>query len=131
MVFKLRMHELNQNLPSEFQECKAFWNWAQFNPAIGEYLIKHCNENQNKSWFIRALISIGMRPGIPDYQYPVANNKYHGLWIEMKSKKRGSKKGILQEKWIHKLLLINHYATYAYGCDEAIKITLDYIENRL
>lgn len=131
MAFKLKMQKIVQELPSEYQECKAFWKWAQFHPLIGEYLIKHCNESQSKSWFIRALISIGMRPGIPDYQFPLSNNKYKGLWIEMKSKKKGAKRGILQDKWINKLNKINHYATYAYGCDEAIKITLDYIENRI
>jgi VRR-NUC domain len=114
---------------SEYQECRAFWKWAQFHPQISQYLIKHCNENMNKSWFNQALFAIGMRPGLPDYQYPVPNNKWLGLWIEMK--KKGGKVKDNQYEWIEQLRKINHYATFAYGAEDAIKITLDYVKNKV
>lgn len=119
-------------IANEYQECKAYWNWAQGNDLLKEYLIKNANENQSKNWFRWALIAIGMRPGLPDYHLPFANNKYHGLWIEMKTKDQvNKKKRENQEEWIAKLTKINHYACYAYGCDDAVRITQDYLQNKL
>lgn len=117
------------NCISEYQECKAYWDWAQYHPPIGKYLIKHCNENKNPIWFNQYLLRIGMRPGLPDYQFPIPNEKWSGLWIEMKRK--GGKVQNNQIRWINDLKAINHYATVAYGAEDAIRITLDYINNRI
>lgn len=115
---------------SEYQECKAFWQWAQLQPVLCDYLIKIANENQSQPWFLRALYLIGMRPGLPDYFLPIANQQWNGLWIEMKKKdKKKHKKNEKQEIWIEKLLKIDHYATYAYGCDDAIRICTHYLVN--
>jgi hypothetical protein len=119
-------------IPSEYQECKAFWGYAQIVPLLREYLIKHANERIGHSWFTKALIAIGMRPGLVDYQWPLRNEKYNGLWIEMKRiDGREKAKDADQDEWIEKLRKIGHYATYAYGCDHAIKIYTDYVNNRL
>lgn len=119
-------------IPSEYQECKAFWGYAQRVPRLGEYLIKHANERIGHSWFTKALIAIGMRPGILDYQWPVPNQKYLGLWLEFKRiDQREKKKDVDQDEWIEKLNKIGHYASYAYGCEHAIKIYTDYVNNRL
>lgn len=135
MRFKLKVQDVPEVYSlhaSEYQECKTYWQWAQYQPQLSEYLIKICNENQNKPWFTKALIAIGMRPGLPDYHYPIPNDNWAGLWIEMKTKK--TKKHIKranQDLWIEKLKRVNHYATYAYGSDDAISITKEYIENRI
>lgn len=119
-------------IPTEYQECKAFWNYAQNVPLLKKYLIKHANERIGYSWFTKALIAIGMRPGLLDYQWPVSNLKYHGLWLEFKRiDQRGKKKDKDQDEWIENLLEIGHYASYVYGCDEAIKVYTDYVNNRL
>ena len=36
-----------------------------------------------------------------------------------------------QDEWIAKLRKIGHYATYAYGCQDAINITLRYLNNEI
>jgi hypothetical protein len=119
-------------IPSEYQECKAFWGYAQRIPQLGKYLIKHANERIGHSWFTKALIAIGMRPGLLDYQWPVRNDKYIGLWLEFKRvDQREKKKDADQEEWIENLREIGHYASYAYGCEHAIKIYTDYVNNRL
>ena len=119
-------------IPSEYQECKAFWGYAQRVPLLKKYLIKHANERIGHSWFTKALIAIGMRPGLTDYQWPLRNNKYVGLWLEMKRiDQRDEPKKPEQDEWIANLLEIGHYATYAYGCEHAIKIYTDYVNNRL
>lgn len=67
-----------------------------------------------------------------DYQWPVPNKKYIGLWLEFKRvDERGKKTKPEQDEWIARLLKIGHYASYAYGCDDAIKIYTDYVNNRL
>lgn len=119
-------------IATEYQECKSYWEWAQYHPLLKEFLIKHCNENKSGSWFVKALKAIGMRPGLLDYQYPIPNVKYLGLWIEMKrSDEINKKKRENQGEWIEKLNKVGHYATYAYGCDHAIAITTNYLENRI
>lgn len=119
-------------IPSEYQECKAFWQYAvamRFN----DDLVKNANERKdNDPWFIKALFAIGFRKGLLDYHYIVPNGKYHGLWIEMKRKDElGKKTKPEQDEWIERLQKRGHYASYAYGCDHAIKIYTDYVNNRL
>lgn len=128
-ILKLETQTL---IPTEYQECKAFWGYAQRVPLLRKYLIKHANERIGHSWFTRALINIGMRPGLTDYQWPIKNQKYFGLWLEVKRiDQRSVKKDEDQEMWIANLREIGHYAAYAYGCDDAIKIYTDYVNNRL
>jgi len=119
-------------IPSEYQECKAFWQWAQTQPILKELLIKNANEHKSDEWFITALLSVGMRPGIPDYHLPYNNGTYSGLWLEFKrSDQRDKPKKINQEAWLEKLSKFGHYACYVYSCDEAINICTSYLNNIL
>lgn len=121
-----------QLIPSEYQECKAFWQWAQLHPHFKRLLIKQANERNGDSWFTKALLAIGLRPGLPDYQYPARNEKYIGLWIEIKRiDQRDKKKRENQEEWLEKLRAEGHHATYAFGASDAIKICMDYVNNRV
>lgn len=116
-------------IPSEYQECKTFWEYAQTHPVLKRYLVKHANERIDKEgWFTKALIAIGMRVGIQDYQLPFPNGRYVGLWIEMKKRdEKGKSLRNEQQHWHDAWREIGHYTAVAYGCDEAIKITLDYL----
>lgn len=117
---------------TEYQECKAFWQYACL-MGFNDDLIKNANERLgDTNWFIRALYAIGFRKGLLDYQYIVSNDKYHSLWIEFKRRDHTEKKNKReQDEWIERLLKRGHYAAYAHGCDEAIKIYTDYVNNRL
>jgi len=96
-------------------------------------LVKHANERVgDPMWFIKALYAVGFRKGLPDYQYIVPNEKYHSLWLEFKrADQRDKKKATEQDEWIERLMKRGHYAAYAYGLVDAIKIYTDYINNRL
>lgn len=119
-------------VPTEFAECKAFWDWAQYHALAREYLIKNVNEGKYEDWWVKALIGIGMRPGLPDYHYAQPNGKYLSLWIEMKRVNgRGKKTRKEQDEWLEKLNRAGSYACYAYGCEDAIKIFNSYINNTL
>jgi hypothetical protein len=119
-------------VPSEYEECKAFWQYAN-SLKFSDDLVKHANERiGDPTWFIRALYAIGFRKGLLDYQYIVPNEKYHSLWIEFKRiDQRDKKKKPEQDEWIDRLMKRGHYASYAYGFLDAVKIYTDYVNNRL
>ena len=118
--------------PAEYEECKAFWEYAQYKPLMRDYLIKLTNEGKRSAFYGKSLLNIGMRPGIPDYFYPLPNVRWHGLWIEMK-RRDGSKtkKNPKQDEWIAKLIAVGQYACYAYGAEDAISIWNKYVTNQL
>jgi hypothetical protein len=117
---------------SEYKECLAFYKWAQFNPLLREYLIKIVNEGARSPQSGYFLKLIGMRPGIPDYFLPLANDTYSGLWLEMKlSGSQGERKRDNQSAWIERLKKIGHYATYAHGWQEAADIASKYLANQI
>lgn len=119
-------------IPSEYQECKAFWDYCQRVARLGKKIYHIPNEGKRDAWFTKALINIGLTPGALDYHFIPRNDKYLGLWIDMKRiDGRDKKKDVDQDAYIDMLKEIGHYACYAYGCDDAIKIYMDYVNNRL
>lgn len=118
--------------PTEMQECIAYWQWAQTVPILRDYLFKIVNEGKRSPIHGRQLKLIGLRKGLPDYHYPVANKNWNGFWLEMKKRQlRRSSIPDYQDEWIEKLIRIGHYATFAFGWEDAASKTLDYLNNRL
>lgn len=66
----------------------------------------------------------GVKPGVPDYFYPVAKGGYHGLWIELKNKK--GKLSVVQKGWIALLKARNYEVVVAHGAEDAFNAILDY-----
>lgn len=60
----------------------------------------------------------GLKRGVPDLFIPIPTNKYHGMFIEMKTK--SGKTSIHQKQWLEKLNMNNYYACVCYSADEAI-----------
>ena len=115
-----------KKVTSEYAECVAFYRWAQANPVVSDYLIKIPNEGRRNPFSGYCLKLIGLRAGVPDYFLPLANAKYHGLWIEMKACKQSSIT-TMQKDWIAKLNKIDHHAVIAYGSVDAIRIVTEYL----
>ncbi len=123
---------LKLKCPTEFQECKAFWQYCQLKPILYDYLVKIPNEGKREAWYGRSLRAIGLRPGVPDYLYVRSNDRFHCCWIEMKrADEKTHKKNSNQEMWIELLNDIGHFATYAYGAEHAIQIINDYNSNKI
>lgn len=117
---------------NEYQECKKYFQWAQGDERIGQFLIKHVNEGRRTPLMGHYLNLIGMRSGLPDYQLPVPNKKWHSLWIEMKMPTNGAGSvSPSQRGWQQKLRAMGHYATVAYGAEEAMKVTMMYVNDEI
>jgi len=128
-ILNLKMQKI---VPSEFQECKLFWQYCQTVLRLGMSIYHIANEGKRDSWYTKALLNIGLTPGMLDYHYIPRNEKFIGLWIEMKKiDGRDKAKDPDQEACIEMLLKNGHHACYAYGADHAIKIVTDYVNNRI
>jgi hypothetical protein len=73
----------------------------------------------------------GMRNGVPDIYLPVANNKYHSLWVELKTLTPLGKESKEQKKEIELLNKYGNYACFCYGYDATIKTIENYLNNNL
>ena len=107
--------------PSERDEQGAVVEYLRFRGL----LFSHApNEGKRSPVTAGILKSMGMSPGFPDLFIYEPRGKFHGLAIEMKSKK--GRPTDEQKKWIARLNE-NGYAAYiAYGADEAIRIIESY-----
>lgn len=68
----------------------------------------------------------GVKPGVPDLFIPVANEQYHGLFIEMKRKNGGSMTAA-QCEWQQLLRKQGYKAITCHGASEAIEIVEMYL----
>lgn len=71
----------------------------------------------------------GYVKGFPDLQICEPNEKYHGLFIEVKTEKGVVSKE--QKEWIKQLNKRGYYATYVKGSEEAIKVIDAYFSNAI
>jgi len=71
----------------------------------------------------------GVKPGVPDLCVPVARGGFHGLYIEMKTKK--GKPTEHQLKWLSLLRKQGYAAFIARGSKQAIELISNYINGAL
>lgn len=71
----------------------------------------------------------GYVKGFPDLQICEPNEKYHGLFIEVKTDKGVVSKE--QKEWIKQLNKRGYYATYVKGSEDAIKVIDAYFKNAI
>jgi hypothetical protein len=74
----------------------------------------------------RTLKLMGVKAGYPDVTIFEGRSSYHGLLIELKRIKGGTLKPI-QKWWAARLNERGFLCVRANGCEEAKKITLDYL----
>lgn len=73
----------------------------------------------------RRLKEEGQKAGIPDLMLAVPGGKYHGLFIEMKSKR--GRLTDMQEDWLWRLSEQGYMADTCYGFDEAVRVIEKYL----
>ena len=114
---------------TEAQEQIAVMKWAEL--QSGKYpeltLLFYIPNGSNKSPAQAGLFkAMGLKSGVPDLFLPVARQCYHGLFIEMKTKK-----GVLsasQKWWLTELKKQGYMTSVAKGFDEAIKTLKEYLK---
>jgi len=67
--------------------------------------------------------------GVPDMFLPVAVNPFHGLYIELKTRK--GKVSAKQKEWQRRLRLQGYASEICFGADRAIEILQQYLDGRL
>ena len=71
----------------------------------------------------------GVKAGVPDLFLPFPNDGSHGLFIEMKSTRKGAKTSEAQNKWIKKLTEQGYKCAICHGFEEARACLDNYIHN--
>jgi hypothetical protein len=126
---------------TEHQEQKAFFERIAY--MHGEYpevglLFAIPNGGQRHPAVGRKMKAEGVKRGVPDIFLPVPSwgrytnegkvDWYHGLFIEMKRRKRGSLSKY-QKEWIEKLREQGYRVEVCKGWEEAIEVLKDYLSS--
>lgn len=89
--------------------------------------IVHIPNEGKRSYATASLLqAMGLRAGFPDLFIPKACGKYHGFFIEMKSKK--GKLTDSQSEWLARLSLNGYAVKVAYSSTEAILAIEKYLK---
>lgn len=117
---------------TEYLDCLSFYQWTQYQYKLKGLVIKHVNEGKRSKVGGMFLKMIGLTKGLPDYQILLSNKNWHGLFIEMKTKKEKDKKMRSEQiEFIGKLIKNGYYGTFAYGWEEAVKIVNEYMDDKI
>lgn len=117
-------------IPSEAQEQKALFEWANYAKAKYpelELCFHIANGGSRNPIEARHLKEQGVKPGVPDIFLPVPKNGYHGLWIELKRRK-GGRVSEAQDRFIRWMNRLGYKATVCKGWEEARKTILEYLK---
>lgn len=115
-------------LPTEDQEQIALVHWAAYHTICKDHLLHIPNGGSRHKLEAYKLKKMGVRKGVSDFflAYPI--DEYHGLWIELKSKRKTARVSREQCIWLGRMECRGYAAETAYGCDGAIKIILRYLK---
>ena len=99
--------------------------------TIGDYIVASANGGRRHPREAGRLKKQGVRAGFPDLQLTVANNGYHGLYIELKRpKSRGVTAGAIskeQRVWNKRLNEQGYLAVFSYGFEATVKVIEEYL----
>lgn len=109
----------------EKHEQMAVVAWANYQPLIRGYLMASANGGYRRPAEARGLKLQGVLKGVSDLFFARARGGYHGLWIEMKTKK--GKASLEQIAFIERMIAEKYAAVIAYGAEEAITCLKSYM----
>lgn len=111
---------------SETTEQIALFRWAERTESIlPELALMYHVPNEGKRTNGGILKAAGLKSGVPDICLPVANNGFHGLYIELKFGKNKATKS--QEAFMALLEKQGYKTAVCYGAEEAGEEILDYL----
>ena len=121
----MKSDNLIKIITTEQEDQIAFVEWFRLKyPKLK--LAASANGGYRRLLEAKKLKEMGVSAGFPDLAILSPKRIYHGLYIEMKKKEKG-KLSWQQIDWINYLRDQGYKAEVAYGLDEAIKITEEYM----
>lgn len=110
---------------NENQHQIAVFKWSKQAEVRGRYpelaLMHHvANERQCSPAMGKLLKLMGVKPGVPDIDLPVARGKYHGLRIEMKTET--GQTTVDQDWWGERLREQGYFVETCHGWESAIRV---------
>ena len=116
-------------IPLEHNEQKNLFQWLGFQHPHLLACSQIAGVNLNKAQAGKAKAG-GYKKGFPDIAIMEPNQKYHGLFIEMKRIKK-STTSAEQKVWIQDLLEKGYYAVVCKGYEEARNVITRYLRNEI
>lgn len=101
---------------SEDDEQRQLIQWCRTRPEL-QFLFHIANENTaGIKWGVRNR-QLGVKSGVPDLMLPIPAGGYHGLFVEMKT--RRGRVSDNQQRWIDALNTFGYRAVVCYGWEAA------------
>lgn len=126
-------------VPSEHAEQVALLQWAKMTrkrlPELA-LLFAIPNGGDRNAIVAKKLKAEGVRAGVPDLFLPVARDRFHGLFLEMKRTDkrpvRNGKGGVSpqQSQWIDALRDQNYRVEVCYGWQESAAVLESYLTEK-
>ena len=109
----------------ESQDQAAYFEWAQYKPELKwAHAIPNGGKRDKKE--AANLKRQGVKAGVSDIFIPLVRGKYHGLYIELKTKT--GKPSQEQKEFISDMRRNGYAACICYGAEEAIEVTKQYLK---
>lgn len=118
----------------EDAEQAALFGWAAFHPRLkwmhaipnGAHL---AGSQKQRAAQMSRLKNQGLKTGVLDVFLPVASQGFHGLYIEMKRRKKSGQSRISkdQREFADAMMAEGYAVAICYGADEAIQAIKEYV----
>ena len=112
-------------MPSEYRQQKAVIEWSQ-QPSIRarwpELALLYHVKNETKGGAAQVAMdkALGVKKGVPDLCLPVARDRYHGLYIELKTETGRTSEA--QRWWGERLLEQGYMFEVCHGWRSAVGV---------
>lgn len=118
-----------QVIPSESAEQQALFRWAKVQSGkypVLRWMYHVPNEGKRSYKTGSRMRAEGLKSGVPDICLPCARGAYHGLYIELKRRKKGTVTDN-QKSWIAALDKAGYRAVVCKGWEEAAHEIIGYL----
>ena len=124
----------------EHLEQKALIEWADMQPLarytfkagkVGDFLFSIPNGGKRGIITAKLMQQEGCRSGIPDLFFALPNNRFAGLFIEMKAQTKTARVSDNQKLWLSRLSEAGYKTQVCYGFLEAKQTIEDYLNNKV
>ena len=115
---------------SEHQEQVLYFEWVHKKMESDnryELIFAVPNGGLRNIIVAKKLVREGVKKGVSDIFIPIPCGKYHGMFLEMKSKRKGAKLSEQQKEFFKGVSAQSYYAVCCPGFEAAKKATRDYI----